>query len=283
LFGNLEWRATTSLVINAGAMAERDSVSGDTLSPRLMANWHMTEGQTWRLGVSKAVRPPSTYENSANVRYNWIDPIKPFGFNRSIDQTFVHSTGNLLPEVVLSREVGYLGDFPKLGLNLDVRLFHEQISQFIRHITYYTAQPSDYANNESFAIRGLEYQLKWAPWQGGQFVLNQAYTRIDSIDPGTALAAPRLASSLAWSQKLPGRLDLTLMHTDNRQATLAGASVNSAVAMTRTDLRLAKGLRWGTHRGEIALVLQNLGTAYADYRSNFLFQRQAFVTLRLED
>ena len=51
----------------------------------------------------------------------------------------------------------------------------------------------------------------------------------------------------------------------------------------RTDLRVAKGVRWGAHRGELALVVQNLGGAYADFKRNYLFQRQAYVTLRLED
>lgn len=51
--------------------------------------------------------------------------------------------------------------------------------------------------------------------------------------------------------------------------------------MTRTDLRLAKALRWGARR--VALVIQNLGLSYADFSPLFQFQRQAFVTLRLED
>jgi hypothetical protein len=42
-------------------------------------------------------------------------------------------------------------------------------------------------------------------------------------------------------------------------------------------------LRWGQHRGDIALVVQNLGSANTDYRPDFLFQRRAFVTLRVEN
>jgi iron complex outermembrane receptor protein len=241
----------------------------------------MTPAQTWRVGVSKAFRPPSTYENFANVHYIWKDITHPYPFDRSFDKTFAHSTGNLLPEEVLSREIGYLGDFPQWGVNLDVRLFHEQISQFIRHIS--DPLPSDYANDDKFAIRGLEYQLKWKPWQGGQLVINQAYTRVESPDKNFALAAPRLASSIAWFQQLPGQMELSMMHADNTVATPIGANSSSAAAITRTDLRLGKALRWGAHRGEIALVLQNLGTAYPDYRSDFLFERRAFVTLTLED
>jgi hypothetical protein len=54
-------------------------------------------------------------------------------------------------------------------------------------------------------------------------------------------------------------------------------------AVDRTDLRIAKDLRWGSRKGELSLVVQNLGPAYADYDPSFLFVRQAYVMLRLEN
>jgi len=55
-----------------------------------------------------------------------------------------------------------------------------------------------------------------------------------------------------------------------------------APAMSRTDLRLAKRMRWGDHRAELSLVLQNLGPAYQDYVADFYFRRQAYLMLRVE-
>lgn len=277
LFGNLEWRALPTVLVNAGAMAERAGNSDDSLAPRLMINWHATPGQTWRAGVSKAFRPPSNYENFANVHYIWND-VNPL---LSFDLTRLHSPGNLLSEEVVSREIGYLGEFPDLGLNLDVRVFREEITNFIRQVDGTTART--YANDENFVIKGLEYQAKWQPVQGSQFILNQAYTDITSINPGSALSAPQMATSLSYYQTLPGQMNLTLTHTQSSKWTSFGGNENDARAAQRTDLRLAKALRWGTHRGEIALVVQNLGSPYADYKKEFTFQRQAFVTLRLED
>lgn len=274
LFGNLEWRASPTWLVNAGALAESDSVSGNTMAPRLMVNWHAAPGQTWRAGVSKAFRPPSTYENFASVHYIWQDANPLLNF----DKTFVQALGNLRPEQVVSREIGYLGDFADGRLNLNARLFREEITDFIRQVN--GAGVRTYANDENFVIKGLEYQMKWQPWQGGQFVLNQTYTDISSPHDGTATAAPQLGSSIAYFQKLPGKMDLSLMHTDNHAASLLA---DEPVAIRRTDLRLAKGLHWGRHQSEISLVVQNLGSAYPDYKRNFLFERQAFVTLRLDD
>jgi iron complex outermembrane recepter protein len=277
LFGNLEWRAAPSVVVNAGAMAEKSSVTGETLSPRLMANWHFAQGQTLRAGVSKAYRPPSTFEKFVDLKY-----VLPNG--RTIQQ--ILATGHVSPERVVTNELGYLGEFPQWGASLDVRAYREKIDGFIRQKTV-TAQPRNYANDEDFAIQGWEYQFKWRPWAGAQFILNQAYTDIGAFSKpkgnGTAFAAPKRSSTLVYFQKFPNGLDFSLSHQDSGTATLAGDGLDSQQAFTRTDMRLGWPLRWGTHTGELAFTVQNLGQPYADYDKLFAFNRRAFVTLRLDN
>jgi iron complex outermembrane receptor protein len=272
LFGNAEWRIARDWILNAGAMFEKTSVSGESFAPRVMLNWHAAEGQTLRAGISRAYRPPSTFEKYSDIRYFWQ--------GRLLGVT-LKSSGKVEPESLLAREIGYLGEFPGVRMSLDVRAFHEYTDGFIRQNT--SVSPKDYKNTEGFSIQGLEYELKWRPWRDAQFIFNQTYTDINSPDLGAALAAPKLASSLTYFQKLPGGLDLSLMHQDSGTVTLQGASYKDQVAMTRTDLRLGLPLRWGRHRGEVALVVQNLGMPYADFSPNFQFERRAFVTLRVEN
>lgn len=285
LFGNLEWRAARDLVVNAGGLLERSSKSGESFAPRLMANWHAADGQTLRAGLSKAYRPPSTFESSSNVRYI---------ASGVLFQIASLSRGTAQPESVVAREIGYLGEFPRQGLSVDVRLFHEQIGGIIRRTPYALppgtqllqsaagfAQTIDYVNVEDFSIRGLEYQLKWRPWAGAQLVFNQAWTNIDSRDGGAALAAPKLASTLMWTQKLHRGIDLSLIHHERGPMTLQGSSVQ--FPMRRTDVRLALPLQFGKQRGDLALVVQNLGSAYQDFNGSFQFQRRAFVTLQLDN
>ncbi|MEI7537154.1 MAG: TonB-dependent receptor [Comamonadaceae bacterium] len=280
LFGNLEWRPEKNLVLNAGAMAESSSTSGSSLAPRLMLNWHLADGQTLRVGASRAYRPPSTYEQFADVRYIW---------NGHLLEVSTLSSGKVQPESVFSREVGYLGILPQLALNLDVRAFHERIDGFITQLN--TTRPKDYANTENFSIHGLEYQLKWQPWSGTRFMFNQAYLNFSlidrgienglAVDYGNALPAPKLASTLTWFQKLPGNLDLSIMHQDSGTMTPQRTGHDHQAAMTRTDLRLAAPLRLGAQRGELAVVVQNLGLPYMDADPAYAFQRRAFVTVRL--
>lgn len=275
VFGNLEWRLAPDWLLNAGAMAENSSVSGNSVAPRVMLNWHLAEGQTLRAGVSRAYRPSSAFEKFSNVRYVW---------NGLLLKSTDVASGNVRPESVLARELGYLGDFPSVDANLDVRVFHEQIGNFVRRKEYVSKPGTyDYVNNEDFAIQGLEYQLKWRPWRGAQFILSQAFIDINSLDLGSALVAPKRASTLTFFQKLPGGLDLSLIHQDSGKVTLQGSIAAHQVAMTRTDLRLALPLHFGRNRGELALVVQNLGSPYQEYSEKFQFQRRAFVTLQVEN
>lgn len=273
LFINTEWRMTPNWVLNAGAMAEHINPNGTTLAPRVMVNWHAAEGHTLRAGVSRAFRPPSTFENYGDVRYY---------FNNRLLRVTTQSGGAVQPESLLAREVGYLIDLPKLGFQADIRAFHESVGNFIWRVPVSgrNAQ-NEYANFENFSIRGLEYQAKWSPWRDAQINFTQAATNIKSANWGLASSAPNLATTLAFRQKFSQGLELSLSHQHSSSLTFQG--IGDVDAVRRTDLRLGRSLRWGQHKGELALVLQNLDKANTDYRPDFLFQRRAFVTLRLEN
>jgi iron complex outermembrane receptor protein len=267
LFGNIEWRLHPDLILNAGALAEKVSFIEDTVAPRVMLNWHFNEGQTLRAGTSHAFRPPSTFEKFANYRYY---------LNGVLQGNPILSSGRAQSERVVSRELGYLGSFPRAKLSLDARLFHEQISDLI------ILSNKDYKNTPGFDVTGLEYQLKWQPWAGGQLVLNQTFIANSALDADLAVTAPRLANSFAFFQKLNAGLNLTLMHQNSTLAALPGYNSHGQTTSARTDVRLSAPLHFGAQKGEVALVVQNLGAPYADFSPRFQFERRAFITLRVE-
>ncbi len=289
VFGNVEWRLHRDWVLNAGGMLEHNSLSGDHVSPRLMLNWHFAEGQTLRYGESQAYRPPSQFEKFANVRY-YNPSTNGLGLAGTLLDSTTVARGNVRAEGIVAKEIGYLGDFPEIGLNLDVRVFQEEIRDFIRTTNY--ALPGsglvdqnaiDFINSENFSIRGVEYQLKWQPWKGGNLIFNQSYVDSSWTDNGNFKAKPFASMGLMFMQSLPGDLDFSVMHTQSDSTNFAGTSNLMAPAMSRTDLRLAKQLRWGAKRGEVSLVVQNLGPSYPDFLPNTYFRQQAFVMLKLEN
>ena len=175
-----------------------------------------------------------------------------------------------------------MGNFPVPGLNLDVRVFQEQLRDLISQSSDPVTKIKYYANQDNFEIHGFEYQLKWKPWTGGQLVLNQAFIRNNSKDNDHEAAAPTVSNSIVFSQKLSHGLNLSLMHQNSSLAALPGYNSSGQKTSARTDVRLSAPLRFGAQKGEVALVVQNLGAPYADFSPRFQFERRAFVTLRVE-
>jgi iron complex outermembrane receptor protein len=279
LFGNLEWHLRPEWVLNTGGMFERNSISGEHFSPRAMLNWHVDQGQTLRYGVSQAYRPPSFFEKFASVRYYLSGVL--------LDSTYV-STGNVGAEKVMAREIGYLGDFPRLGLSLDVRVFEEQVLDLIKQQSYVlpgsgilNSQATDYYNGENFNTHGYEYQLKFKPWRDGQLIYSQS--AIDSTQSvGNGTVGAYRSQSIMFMQHLSGGLNFSLMYSEADASHFPGM-VLASPATSRTDVRLAKAMRLGGRRAELSFVVQNLGASYQDFDPSFRFYQQAYVMLRLEN
>lgn len=285
LFAHAEWRIRPDLLLNAGAMAEHSSASGSSLAPRLMLNWHVTPRQTLRAGVARSFRPPSLFETQGDIRYS---------VNNQLLKVTLLARGNVEPETVLTRELGYFAVFPWLNSTLDVRAFDESLTGLSQRYNYslpqgyslYPSSPVDYANGDSFSMRGLELQWKGQPWQGAQLGFNQTLARVvfprPPTDPELADAMPKTASTLFFTQQLPSGLYFSLSHQNSVPFRLQ-KSGGFKQYLTRTDWRLSKSLRFGRRAGELAFTVQNQGQPYADFDESFSFQRRAFVTLRLDN
>ena len=279
LFGNAEWRLRPDLVLNAGGLFERSNIGGEHLSPRLMLNWHLAEGHTLRYGLTQAFRPPSTYEKYGNVRYYLNGAL--------IDSTTV-ARGNVAAEKVQTREIGYLGELPAAGLSIDVRVFEEEVRDFVKTRNYDLPgsggnnKAVDYVNDENFNIHGVEYQFRWRPWRDGQLIFSQSLVDSSQSISGTYPARPYNSMGLMLMQKLPQGVEASLMYHQVDASHFPGTDAQ-APAMSRTDLRLAKALLLGSRRGEISFVVQNLGPSYQDFLPSFYFRHQAYVMLKLEN
>ena len=127
IFGHVEWRANEKLTLNAGAMMEHNDFTGTDISPRVSLNFKPHPNHTFRIGSSSALRTPNYVEEKFRDRL--VIPTKLANPNTLIFQ-YRANQGNLDPERIISREIGYLG---KIGrFELDARLFSDQIDDVIR-------------------------------------------------------------------------------------------------------------------------------------------------------
>lgn len=286
LFVNAEWHLAKNLLLNAGGMAERSSANGSSFAPRLMMNWNAAPGHTLRAGVARAFRPPSVFEKQGDIRYT---------ANGQLLQVTTLARGQVQPESVLSRELGYLAQTDWLHSQLDLRVYDEAVTGFIQSQTYALpadnsvlgSNPRDYFNGENFSIHGVEAQWQAQPWHGARLGLNFERSQIVRegpliVDLDLLAAVPRSAYTVSLQQQLPAGWQFAVHQRYLDSVTLPSTS-NYRGSLSRTDVRLAKSLRWGGYRGEVALTVQNAGGALFDYGSNFFFQKRAFVSLRLQD
>lgn len=272
LFGNIEWRLQEAWILNAGAMAEQSSMGGGSLSPRLMLNWHALDGHTLRAGVSTAHRTPSAYEKYAAVRYYDLNGQNPI--------TTVKSNGTVMPEKIFTRELGYNFSLAHNAWSGDLRLFDERITDGIERPS--NASPEEYQNIENFDITGAEYQVQWRPSQETQVFFTQTWTDIaGSARFKTSHGAARYAASLAVMHNLSRGYSVSLMHQQAEDIGLMSGN-SMLYGVSRTDVRVARAFRLGKNKAELALTVQNLDQPYRDGDRKFLFDRRAFISLRMD-
>ncbi len=286
LFGSAEWHLSDALLLNAGALAERSDIAGDSLSPRLMLNWHLLPGHTLRAGMSTGFRPPSAFEKFGRVQYYSVDGTKATGY-------FAYNSGTLRSEKLSSSELGYhLAPYAS-RFRGDVRIFDELVSDGIGHTENIVpgSNPLASLNAQRSSISGIELQLNWEPTPATRVYLSQNWTHIHVYDTLSTVSrfrmtheAPRYAASLAVMHSFDEGWHLSAMHQLADDVALMSISGNEWLfSMQRTDLRLAKDFRIAGKKAELSLVLQNLGEPYQDGDWKFHFNRGALVSLKFEN
>lgn len=282
LFGNAEWRARPDTVVNAGAMLEKNGLGGTDLSPRLAINHHLTPRDTVRVAASKATRAPTLLEEKGNqqILYNGV----------LLDQGNL-SEGGLRPENMRSYEIGYLGQLPARNLSLDVRVYRDQLRDLIRsgRIPFpdIDGKAFVYRNSEEVDISGAEIQLDYRPSRDTRLFLSYARMRASASSLISADRAreyedsvPAYSGSLLVMHRFADRWQGSAVYHRVGAMDWLGSG-DYVKSHGRLDVRLARDVRLDGTRGEIALVIQNLGPKTVEFDQKNVFDRRAFVTFAL--
>ncbi len=286
-FGNLEWRPDDRVLLQGGAMLEHHYFTGTDVSPRAAVNFTLTPGHVVRLGVSRAYRSPTFYEEKGNQVL-----MRESGTPSDVVTVL---SGGLDPERVLSREIGYVGHWPVLRLELDARLYRDHIDRFIGLVrvdnTFDVAgtfQPKVYtfANIGAIDSQGGELQLRWRPGQALDLsahyarVFLRAATSDVKFNKDIPLSAPRNSWGLLASYRLGNGWETSVfVQRSDAQKWLTEGDITQD--FTRVDARLAHRWSWRGHEVEAALVGQNLGQDYAEFRDTNVFSRRVYGSFSL--
>ncbi|MDD5385520.1 MAG: TonB-dependent receptor [Gallionella sp.] len=308
VFAHDEWRITPVGLINIGAMAEKNAQGKVRVSPRVSYNHHLSPRNTLRASASVAYRNPEMIEELGNrgfllakvgaTQYRWRD---------------ILAAGGLDPERTFSREVGYIGQLDDTGSTLDIRAYHDQISNLI-YLDIAAADPNNVVTPRSFksdfnaTYTGLEGTLNYKLGERSKLTVNYAH-QIAKASPsrtspslafnnsliGAAynyrLTVPLNSASLLLSHDFSGGMQIGVgfYHQDKVQV----LEETALQPLTRyLDLRVAqrfggwRNKKEGSGGGEIALVVQNaLNDHYTDFSTSavppIVGKRRAYLTATL--
>ncbi len=202
LFGNSDWKFAPAWQLSSGAAVEAYESEPLHFAPRLFLNWQASRSDTFRVGAARAWTQRPTFEKEGDVRA--VEPTTGL-----LIQNPYQPNANLKQARVDSIEAGYLGRFRPMASSLDVRVFRERITDFIyRRAVRSPLDPllnsfndsAQYLNaKDPVILTGVEYQLKWTPWQGGDWMFNHTLIRTQAMPLLQNRVAPYVAT-LSWRQ-----------------------------------------------------------------------------------
>ncbi len=310
LFVNAEGQLTEHMMVNAGAMIEDDDIVDTQISPRLGLNFHLSPNHTVRTSAARAYRIPSLFEEHEFNAFRFNDGELLLGFRSS--------TGLEDPEEITSYELGYVGRWPKQALTLDIKLYREEIENVIGVIKDErpsVLNPFGLPENLFFTtedigdldINGVEVQLSYRPSHATFLTLQYAYTDSSGIFVSQITnellrpsVCPEVLDENGFTPKCKAYKQFIPEHTysllggyafgSGWEASLGvyGASAmtwggdgDAVPSYTRVDTRLAKRFKVGASKGDLALLIQNLGRDYREFRVDNVFETRAYFQFSL--
>lgn len=247
LFGQLEWRADEHWILQGGAMFENSQLSGTSLTPRVAVNYLITPRQGLRAVYSEAVRSPDMFENNVNWSYT-VRNLTPNVLGLRDGEYFVKTRGpgNLDQERMRSRELGYNGFFSDLDLNLDVKLFYDEITGMISEPLKNNQYIASNANRARFS--GSETQLDWRLSPRDRLRVSYAYVDAWASNPDDRRLSAHNSGSVGWLRDWGSGWSSALFYY--------GDDALNQYRYERVDLRVAKRMRIYGSSVELAALWQ---------------------------
>ncbi|MDL0433500.1 TonB-dependent receptor [Marinobacter sp. TBZ242] len=272
VFGNLEYSPFRWLTLNSGGNWEKTTTTDEGyFSPRLAANFILSNNHTLRFVYSRAVRTPDAFEQNPDWSYRPRNVAPPFDFlegERVLVENLVDPTTStfgkeLEEERITSREISYFGQYylDSSTLSLEVRYFNDQLRDMISGIINEEQWTID--NNVALDQEGFEVEAS-VDFPGTSLRVSYAYldqdgryTGADDRDAGDKQYAidllgrlsVRHSGSFAWIQDLP--FDLT------SSAAFYFADEFRRSHFERADFRLARRVFASGYSYELALTMQH--------------------------
>ncbi|MCG2580514.1 MAG: TonB-dependent receptor [Marinobacter sp.] len=273
MFANLEYTPFEWVTFNAGGNWESTTTTDDDyLSPRVAANFLITNNQALRFVYSEAVRTPDAFEQNPDWGYQPKNIRPPYDFLEGarfeVEDLVNPQTSTfgeeLEEERIISREISYFGQFfvNQALLSLEVRYFNDHLIDMISGII--NEEEWFIANNVDLDQEGFEVESS-IDYAGTKLRATYAYldqngrytgapNALDSRDQEYVVEllgrlSVRHSGSFAWIQQLPFGL--------TSSATFYWADEFRRSQFERADFRLARSIFASSYSYELAFTVQH--------------------------
>ncbi|MBC3871891.1 TonB-dependent receptor plug domain-containing protein [Undibacterium oligocarboniphilum] len=284
VFSNVEYSPIAQLSWNSGAFLEKDELTGVALSPRVAMNVHLTPQHTIRFIVSKAVRMPDMLEQRANWAYPTSQYSMPVnGVTSGYFYRSAVSPQNLVGEKILSREIGYLGNFPDMGLMIDAKIFRDRmwdlISEKLQNSDFH---PTNHGRND---LSGVELQVNYQPNSSNSLNIGLSKIQMGSNNVIELSQYAPYSGFIAMYHQLQQGYELGLKFERSSGNDNGLSYYGRADITVSKTLRLESGkrVRWSA---TLARLQNNATTAFSNFglvrKSNFDSNVQFYSSLRME-
>jgi iron complex outermembrane recepter protein len=298
LFGSAVWDINRFNTIDLGVLIENSDGTETDVSPRIAFLYHPDSRNTFRFGISQAVRTPFIFEQHGHVEYT-ADVTTGGGmpYATLTDQVWVPEF-NLRTEKITSVEIGYYGKFLNDDLMLNTRLFRDRLKDLIDAPEVPDPTGTDNVDGSAFVfenlyettVTGIEVDLDYYIDRSLRIAASGTVLNIDSgQDPAEGKSreyeesAPQRSASVLvmkdFNELYSGSLgfyytgDMAWMDANHHNTctdgypNINGCGFRNTHDYSRLDLRLARNFSIGNERLSAAIVLQNLLGDYNDYDS----------------
>jgi iron complex outermembrane recepter protein len=282
VFGNAEYHLSPDSIVNAGAMWEKNSISGADTSPRLALNQRLAPNHTLRVVASEATRIPTLLDERGDTQFRYQGIV--------LEQTIL-SRGGLTAETMRSFELGYLAETAAKELSLDVRLFRDRLRNLITEVKVPVVdrnmQAFDYRNEGEIDIWGGDLQITYRPAPATQLVFSYASMHADASgfsaeanfnEQEHEQSVPADTANLLAMHRFAGRWEASVNYHKVADMLWLGSG-GFVTSNGRLDARLAYLIRSGRVRGQVAIVVQNLGPDSVSFDTENVFDRRTYLTV----
>ena len=274
-FTNIEWHPLERIMFNISGMYEWERENDNNFSPRIAINYRINSNETLRMAYSEATRTPDMFEKDADWSYT-VRNLSPQLLGQDSAKYYVsaQAPGRLKNEQARSREVGYYGFFPTVGLAIDIKLFNDHYSQLISdNLTLVGFDADNFGELKQY---GAEIEIDYKP--SNDILVRLVYSHIDNsliTDTSEDNLTAENAASLLTNYRFNN-------HWSAGIAIYYANQIND-YKFSRTDYRVSYTHQIGDVLGELSLLVQHRNDDDPELYDNNLYDSnsQAFLSATL--